>query len=310
LSAVGNTGTSEWLRRCSLIVSDAAGNGLDLSQLHIQFKVGQSDLETPNNAYIRVYNLSEKTSKQIQKEFTQVTLQAGYVNGAFGIIHSGTIKQIRRGKFNNMDTYLDIMAADTDIGLNFGVVNKTLAAGAKPSDQAQVYANAMQAPIGFQQYGVGDVALIRGKVMYGMARDGMRNLARSTGTTWSVQNGKVVVIPLTGYLPSEAVVLNSRTGLIGLPEQTQEGISATCLLNPKIQIGTQVQINNADIQRAQVNIDYTAFNVFPSIADDGFYRVLVCEHEGDTRGQPWYSKLVCLTVNPTVAPNKAVQPYG
>lgn len=301
--------TDQWIRKCTLIVANGS-EGIDLSQLHIQFSVGQSDLETPNNAFIRVFNLSQDTSKRIQKEFTRVVLQAGYENGAFGIIFDGTIKQIRRGKLNSMDTYLDILAADGDEGLNFGVVNKTLAAGATPKDQAAVYAEAMNTPIGYQEYGIGDVSLIRGKVMYGMARDGMRNLARSTQTTWTVQDGKVVVLPLTGYLPNEAVVLNSKTGMIGLPEQTQEGIAVQCLLNPKLRIGSQVQIDNASIQRAQINLAYTAFNVFPSVADDGFYRVLVCEHEGDTRGQPWYSKLTCLTVNKTVAPNKSVKAYG
>lgn len=308
-SAGTNPGSDQWLRKASLIVS-AGSEGLDLSEFRIQFNVNQSDLETPNAAYIRVINLSDDTAQQIQKEFTRVTLQAGYQKGAFGIIFDGTIKQVRRGKIDNMNTYLDIYAADQDLGLNFGVVNKSLAAGATPQQQAAAYAEAMATDIASQEYGVGDVSLIRGKVLYGMARAGLRNLARSTGTTWTIQNGKVVIIPLTSYLPGEAVVLNSKSGLIGLPEQTEEGIAADCLLNPKIKIGTQVQIANKDIQRQPFSLNFTAINVFPTVADDGFYRVLVCEHEGDTRGEPWYSHLTMLTVNKTVAPDESVKKYG
>lgn len=312
------TDNNQFLRKCTLIVSGGS-KGLDLSAFHIQFSIGQNDTETPNNAFIRVFNLSNDTSKQIQKEFTEVTLQAGYEQGAFGIIFQGTIKQIRRGRLNATDTYLDILASEGDLGLNFGVVNKTLAKGATMDDQVKSYAAAMDTSVGYTNYGVGNPKLIRGKVQYGMARDGMRNVARTTQTSWSIQNGKVQVIPFTGYAPGEAVKLNSASGMIGLPEQTQEGISVKVLLNPKIQIGTQVQINNASIQRAQFTLHFgttadqeKSINeaLLPSLSDDGFYRVLVAEHEGDTRGQEWYTNLVCLTVNKTVAADKSVKAYG
>lgn len=310
---------NQWKRKISLIVSNDKGNGKDLSQFHVQFNINQNDTQTPNNAFIRIYNMSDDTSKSIQKEFTRVTLQAGYETGAFGIVFDGTIKQIRRGRINATDTYLDILAAEADLNLNFGVVNKTLAKGTKVSEQVQSYADAMDIPVGYTSYGVGNPQLIRGKVQYGMARDGMRDIARTTQTSWSVQNGKIQVIPLTGYAPGEAVKINSATGMIGLPEQTQEGISARVLLNPKIQIGTQVQIDNASIQRAQFQLHFgttgeqeRAINetLLPSIADDGFYRVLVVEHSGDTRGQEWYTDITCLTVNKTVPADKSVKAYG
>lgn len=301
--------SDQWIRKIGLIVSSGT-NGLDLSQLEITFYVNQSDLESPTNAVIRVRNLSESTSKQIEKEFSRVTLQAGYEKGAYGVVFDGTIKQVRRGRYNGMDTYLEIYAADGDEALNFGVVNSTLAAGSKYKDQVAKYAEAMSLPVGYQEYGIGDPQLIRGKVMYGMARAGMRTLARSTNTRWSVVDGKVVIFPMTSYIPGEAVVLNATTGMIGLPEQTQEGIEVTCLLNPKIKIGTAVQINNADIQRQPISLDYTAFNVFPSISDDGFYRVLVAEHQGDIRGNPWYTKMTCLSIDKTAAPDNSVLEFG
>ena len=58
-------------------------------------------------------------------------------------------------------------------------------------------------------------ALPRGKVMYGMARKYMRDTAKQTGTSWSIQDGKVQMVPVRGYLPGEAVVLTAETGLVG-----------------------------------------------------------------------------------------------
>lgn len=66
--------------------------------------------------------------------------------------------------------------------------------------------------------------LPRGKVMYGMARAYMRDTARRTGTAWSFQKGKMQMVPASGYLPGEAVVLSAGTGLIGTPKANDKGI--------------------------------------------------------------------------------------
>lgn len=295
----------QYKRFCSLIVSGGDGEGLDLSELRIEFKVRQWDIQTPNSADIRIWNLKPETSKRVEKEFTRVTLQAGYEGADAGIIFDGTIVQIRRGRANATDTFLDIMAADGDAAYNFAVVNASLAAGSKPEDRLKAITAAMEKYEVTQgatpEDGLGDAALPRGKVMFGMAQDHMRDLAASTLTTWSIQNGKVNVVKKDGYLPDEAVVLNSQTGLIGLPEQTQDGINARCLLNPKLKVSGRVQINNASIQRAAMSLQYTAINYFPSVAEDGFYRIVVIDHEGDTRGDAWYSDIVCVAIDETVS---------
>jgi hypothetical protein len=61
------------LRRCSLIVSDTSGNGLDLSNLRVKFTVEQADLSTarPNTAIITVYNLADETVANVINEYSQ-----------------------------------------------------------------------------------------------------------------------------------------------------------------------------------------------------------------------------------------------
>ena len=292
---------------------------LDLSQFRVKFRLVAADIETPNNAEITVYNLSQKTAQQIrsQYEFGAVTLQAGYQNGNFGIIFQGSIKQVKIGRENQTDTFVKILAADSDLQYNFGVVNTNIPAGTPMTAQTQIIARAagLTADPSQINFAVGyNQANIRGKVIYGMARYYLRNIARSGLARWSIQNGAVRISPLTAYQDNEAVVLNSQTGMIGLPEQTQDGISVVCLLNPKIVPGTQVQINESSIQRASVSVNPTDINqveaAFPAISGDGFYTVLVVEHEGDTRGNPWYSTLTCLAVDKTQPTNQAVRPYG
>jgi hypothetical protein len=301
----------KYLRRASLVVAVGA-DGLDLSALHFKFSIRQQDLQTPNNATFRIYNLADATAQQIQKEFTRVILQAGYEGSDFGTMFDGTIVQVRRGRENAADSYVDIVAADGDENLNFAIVNAAVSAGSSYKDRVDALTKAM----GVTQGHVAELPageLPRGRTYYGMARDHMRGLALGTDTKWSVQNGQLVLIPLQGYLPGEAVVLTSTTGMVGQPEQTQDGIKVRCLIDPRIKIGARVNIDNKSVQQAHLNLNIagSAQNAFiPSIADDGFYRVVVAEHDGDTRGNDWYSDLICIAMNEAVPPSLVAKGYS
>ena len=307
--------TVQYLRKASLIVGDNSGkdgSALDLSALRFSFAVRRGDIETPNSADIRVYNLSDATAKKIMQllptpEFTRVVLQAGY-DGNFGVIFDGTIKQIRHGRESQTDTYLDISAADGDSAYNFAVSAVSLAAGSKPADHIAAILQDM-AKKGVSQGYSPDLPgnpLPRGKVIYGMSRDALRGVARNTSSAWSIQDGKVDFIPLTSYKPGEVAVINSTTGMIGLPEQTQNGIRIKTLLNPNLKIGQAVQINNASVQQYRYNLalkqtaqNLMAQNVLKTDAD-GVYYVMVANHSGDTRGNDWYTDLICLSIDATM----------
>jgi hypothetical protein len=328
------TGGKQYLRRCSLILTaPAAGNNpnefvagedkaIDLSQFQLKFQTAQQDEESPNNCTIRVYNLSDRTVKKVRDEYSHVVLQAGYEGGAFGVIFQGTIKQFRVGRLDNKTTYLDILAADGDMAYNFAIVKKTLAAGSRWQDRVNAAAKAMEpmgVTLGQVEYPDAGGILPRGKVLFGYAKAALRSNVQTMGATWSIQNGKINIIPLTGYLPGESVILTSGTGLIGRPEQTIDGIKARCLLNPKIVVGGSVKIDNESINQTVQQKDHVIpgaqlpFNQwagiqqFATIATDGLYRVYVAEHKGDTRGQEWYTDIVCLTIDPVTNTCKA---YG
>ena len=244
-------------------------------------------------------------------------MQAGYEGGPYGVIFNGTIKMVRRGRDNPTDTYTEILAADVDVGRNFGIVSKTLAAGATQKTQLDTTIQAMGLPAGYTP-DLPAAALSRGKVLYGMARDRMNDIADTTNATWSIQNGQVQLVPLTSYIPGTAVVMNSNSGMVNMPELTEDGIKLKALLNPQIKIGTLLQINNKSIQGAflggqnlfaQGRLENIP-GLLPKTTWDGFYRVYVSEFEGDTRGAPWYSNLVCLAVDSSAKPANAVLADG
>ena len=344
-----SSSNDRFIRKCSLLIRTDGDQFIDLSQFRIKFQTSNTDYESPNTLTIRVYNLSENTVNKIKTSISKsslewqkivtasqqpdaaqnvnpntyydVVLNAGYENGNFGVIFQGNIKQFKVGRENNKDNYLDLYAADGDFGFINGVINETLAAGSTIRDQAQKLANSMPGIDidGFSARPAIDeqhTPLLRGKTLAGMSRSYMRNLASKINVSWSIENGKILMIPIKSYRLGEAVVINVNTGLIGLPEQTDNGISLTSLLNSSLRIGGLVKLNNKEIpELTQSNpnqplkfdsLDQVQANSL--LSKDGIYRVYSVENSGDTRGQEWYSKIVCLSVDPSAVIDESVKP--
>ncbi len=303
----------QFLRRCNVIVSTNAGQGLDLSALRIKFAIKKTDGQTPNTADIAIYNISQDVAARIRKEYTAIAIQAGYESN-FGIVFAGTIKQVRSGREQGTESFLLISASDGDVAYNGATVSATLSAGATQLDQVAVAAQAtaaMGTSLGVMVPDSG-TRLPRGKVLYGMARDYLRHSAKALGASWSIQNGKIQFVALTGVLPTQMVVLNSKTGMVGTPEQTADGIKIRCLLNPLLQIGGKVSINQHDIAEAALpdTPKEAAVNKPVTIQHDGIYRILTLDVAGDTHGTDWYTDALCLGVDETLPAARQVKLNG
>jgi hypothetical protein len=318
--------TQQWLRQLSLIVAKADGQGIDFGKFWCTFTVRRGDMQTPNSLDARIYNLSRATAQLIQGlEFTQVQLGAGYnptqdANYTPPVIFSGTIRQFRAGRVNNLDSYVDITAADGDEAYNFAPIFVTVPA--KSSSQPQQIANAVQAALNEQGVNQTITAgyapnfpptqLVRGRVLYGMARDEAREFAWQNNVKWSIQDGAFTLIPYTSYIPGGSIPLISvQTGLIGVPEQTQQGIHIRVLLNPAIKVGQLVQLDS-QVNQFRLGLDLPSQATNPLLAkatainQQGLYYVMRADHTGDTREQNWYSDLTCLSVDASIPSADAV----
>jgi hypothetical protein len=320
---------TQYLRKASLYAINYSNTALDLSDLHFRFQTVQNDRESPANCSIRVHNMSEKTLQGLKSEFNRVVLNAGYENAAFGLIFDGTIKQFRVGREpDGVTNYVDLLLADGDLGYNWAFSNQTLAAGLTAKqrlDATIIDTNALglkgdTSLVTMTDGKVGGI-LPRGKVLFGLTRGLIRSQVQNIGCTWSIQDGVIQVIPLDGYLPGDAVVLNATTGLIGRVEQTADGMKVRCLLNPLLVVGGTVKIDNASINQTfaqdpsvtngagqlAYNKYQNSVQLLADISNDGLYRIYVAEYTGDTRGQEWYTDITCLKIDPVT--NK-VNPNG
>ncbi|GAA5786147.1 phage protein [Chitiniphilus shinanonensis] len=298
----------QYLRKVSLKIGND-DQALDLSDLHFRFVIRRGDIQTPNTADIIVYNVSDSTAQAVQKEYTRVVLQAGY-DGSFGVIFDGTIKQVRRGRESPTDTYLAITAADGDSAYVFAFMNESIAAGSTAQDRLDSMMKVMGphgVTLGYTPE-LPNNRLPRGRVFFGPVRSFLSNLAKRHEAKWSIQNGKVQICPLNSYVPGAPVIVTSATGMVGLPEETINGLNVKMLLNPNVKIGTLIQIDNASIQQYRfgmgINDRISNDNVqlMRNKRNDGYYYVMIAEHYGDTRGNDWYTTTKCLAVDSTFIP--------
>jgi hypothetical protein len=314
----------QFLRFAQLVVSKGY-QGIDLSQMRFSFEVRASDVETPNTAAIRVYNLKDDTRNAIlgpkgaiPTGDDTVTLTCGYQNGNKGTIFQGNIKRFNYGKERNVDSYLEILAADGDQPYNNALQNQAFPKGTNDQQTLSSLAGTLGIPVSpaaNNLVSTGGIVLPRGKVQFGMARLFMKDLAKNKDARWSIQNGTIELVPNQGYLEGEAVQLNSASGMLGTPEQTDNGIIVRCYLNPLIRIGQAIQINNGDINQSQTYSQtfyptYTSQYYPATTTNDGFYRVLVAEHFGDLRSNDFFTELTCLSIDKSSPVSTSVLPQG
>lgn len=318
--------SDQYLRKFSLILTDNLGVGQDFSDYRCVFKTRQMDLSTPNTLVVRIYNLDQATINLVEKEFSQVQIKAGYQNGNFGVIFEGGIKYFRKGRESETDTYLDVFAGDTDEPYNYSVLATSLPAGTNVTQALQHVASQMNKQ--YPRVSAGYIApgnsqpLPRGRVMFGMSRDILSQLSATGNSAYQFVNGKLQVVPLNSYLPGETFIITSATGMIGNPEQTPDGVHVRTLINPNFYTNRLLQLDNASINTTVANGGGTQRNFFPRydawtgfdyLADtsaDGTYRMIVVEHEGDTRGLPWYTNILCLAIGDAVPPTLVARGLG
>jgi hypothetical protein len=260
---------------------------------------------------------------QIAKQYTTVTLEAGYANGPYGVIFTGNIAWFERGKESTVDTVMTIHANEADIAQNQAVVNDALPPGNTHKDVISAAAMAM-APygvtLGYVTPKLDQSSNPRSRVVFGMARDVIRDITRANQATAFISDGKLNVVKEDEILPHPAIILNSQSGMIGIPSQHMgQGVQVTSLLNPAFKQGCSIRINQDAIMRPDYTENVQTGPIDPStglagsatMADnlqtsfDGSYKVLQVVHHGDNRGTPWFSELTTQPALP-VAPQLGV----
>lgn len=275
--------------------SDYEDQSLDCS-----FRIEKFGWKNPNFSELTVYNLNPQTENLTIRSGARILVEAGYVNGAYGVIYDGNIFQPMWEREDTVTTKVTFKCIDAMDIIYDNHVSASFGALAYQQNMVMSMASNARKPfkIASISEGMGDVQLARGKVFFDSPTYYMRKYAQQYGTVMSTIDREVYIDrpqdPIPANLTKQALVLSPGSGgLVGTPQQTQDGITFTCLLNPAIKVFSPepmlVKIDNKIIR--QMAIQYNSVG-FSRLDEDGIYRVIGVTHIGATRGNDWYTIVV------------------
>ncbi|MDH0030308.1 MULTISPECIES: hypothetical protein [unclassified Acinetobacter] len=308
--------SENWNRVCQLIVGIKKGepDALDFSNMRIAFEVRQALSGQPSVAEVYIYNISVETMNKFKGDDQQFTtgqdfaLYAGY-EGNMGLIFQGQVFQFRRGRESPTDTYLCIIAQNADQVHNFAVIKGNLAAGYDLEQRKQEIIKAFKdngVQSGYLAPSANSAKASRGWTIFGQASQYLTEYADNNNQDWAYgADGEITIVDRNQPADPTAYLLSTATGLIGMPQLTASGLFAEVLLNPKIKLNDQVQINESLVQTENFDTGYGQQEIDQDFKQafgaDGYYKVVGVSHSGDTRGDVWTTSVVALGVGATQA---------
>lgn len=260
-----------------LIATTSAKTGELKDSLRIKFKVVRSSKKEPNTADIDIYNLRKDNRVALQEKNLAVSIEAGYTENT---------SQIFLGDLEHSETVLDgrdwittIQAADAGQAFKSARINVSLTGPAPIGDVLQTAADALGIDLGNVADKVSAGSLrgaltefTNGIVLSGKAEKQLDKVVKSMGYSWSIQDGALQLLGPDETVGDQAFLLQSGTGLVGVPEAGEDGlVKARSLLQPEILPGKKVQIES--IGAESIN---------------GLYRVEKTTFVGDTWGSDWF----------------------
>ena len=308
--------TMQWMRNCKLTiqVDQNEPDALDFSDFKMTFIVSQPTRDQPKAAEIYIYNLSHETMNKLagvddDKKNTQVILACSYGKDEPEVIFKGRVFQYRRGRYSQVDTYLCILAIAGDQVRNDAIISQSVPAGTPIQGLSDLIVEEAK------KYGVdsGDLVQLsdqkypRGRTLFGSFHGLIERVGRENNITYDYSEGVLNSTELDKFSIQPIFVLTADTGMVGMPQLTSEGLVVKCLLNPKLKRMDRIQIDLTNLQSENFDISYSGQEVdqpykTPKLATNaqGIFVIQAIEHSGDTRGDEWYSNMVCTALGAVV----------
>lgn len=253
-----------------------------ISDLRVRFKIVRNLRKEPNHSKIEVFNLNGASRGQLQGKGARVWLEAGY-DTQLAQAFVGDVRYIDHHKEGASDWLTSLELGDGERAFVHGRVKASFKKGTTKADILKALATQSGWDLGnIKDFyaSLGQPAL-SGYVAWGTANREIDRLLRSQGLTFSVQDGAIQILPLVGYTPAAAVLIDEAHGMIGSPEAgsaPHKGkpriLKVKCLLDAdkiKLRPGQRISLQ--------------------SQAHKGVHIIQKIELDGDTYGDNWFAEM-------------------
>ena len=218
--------------------------------LHVSFSIEKSNTESPNDAKVQIWNLSDNNLKILDTKDCIVELKAGY-NDSLALILVGNVTSVITTR-ENADRMTEMTVVDGRVALRDSIISISMNGKVNAKDVYQKIADAMGMSIVFAK----DLSfniLPNGFSYVGKAKNALHKIANLCGHSWTIQN-QVLQITYPGRaVNTRGYMLSSETGLIGSPKritigsnkESRTGWEVEYLLNGAIGINDIVELKSS-----------------------------------------------------------------
>lgn len=283
-------------RQYTLQIGQGKGSGIEITGLHITFKVskGSDNKKRTNKATVKIYNLSEEHQKYIEAPFVECVLSVGYQGAGMHRLFAGQITVAGTEK-EGTETVTEIQIDSLYSQLNHKTVSKTAPAGVSVKGVIENLVKEMEgvSRVVFSGTNISK-SFVDGYPLSGAPRQILNELAEAFEIEWQIDDDVLYVQDAgKSYMldNSKAFKISETSGLIDRPyfdqiekqrgkkdklRAARNGLKLKILLNPAIVAGSIVYIEYGD--------------------KTGYYKVERLTHTGEYFGNDWSTELVCGTM--------------
>jgi hypothetical protein len=264
-------------------------------QLHITFDTTQTIQQAYWYCDISIYNLNPATLNTLILQGFKVTFSGGLqiygsTKTTIDVLFEGTVLQPIWTKENGTDDKLTLhcVCGLVEAGNNF--IAQTIAGGISQRQLVAQMAAACHFPLDASNVDddLGTTQQSRASTYFGQPADFFQQIADDNNANLWFSNMALNIRQLREDSSVPTIIYSPSSGLIGTPQQTQDGVEMKMLLDPKITLMKQIQLQKGvAISQIQRNI-----NTLPTVLDqNNTYIVGRVRHYGDSRGNEWYTEV-------------------
>ncbi len=233
----------KWIRETTVT---ADGKVFPYQGYEIHFSMSFDDTEDPDQANVKIYNLTPETENAIEVG-GRFVLESGY-QGDVGILLEGLITDAH-GHADGTERICEIEAVDSAEECLNKQITKSFDPGTKASEVLDFLASESGLTMKENRLEE-DVEYPRGFVAEGKVREVIKDVAVNDCKSRAVcVHGELSCIPWPDAIEDAGVTISAQTGMVDIPtrisgDHTVRSYEVKCLLDHRLRAGMVVQVNS------------------------------------------------------------------
>jgi hypothetical protein len=252
-------------------------NAVIIRGLRVRFSINKSLESTPNTGEIEISNLNADTREALSQDKLILSLDAGYDGNLDRVFRGDVVYAVSTKSLTGYDTKLQV--ADGSRATRHARVNRSFQGEVTHKDAIKAVAESMGLSPSDKDLSAND---LQGKFSSGLSLEGisskaMTKLLSRSNKSWSIQDGRLLILGDRESSSVEAVIVSEDTGMVGSPEVVSatpgkgSSIVVNHLLSAKLMPGVLTSVRSRNVV--------------------GLYRVDKVSLTGDTHGSEWNSRV-------------------